>query len=166
MSYEPTVWQTGDTVTAEKLNKLENGVKALSEASEDLAGKMVALYKIGIRVNQGSAYIGLLDYFNYNEETGELTNRVTYDFSGLVQEINQYHSINEVQNNLYLMPPEWWKPQVKNTKLVFIPNSDLNFDTYIFGGDYEISSYDDGGDAPIPVVILTGTEFHVGVYVD
>ena len=26
MSYEPTVWQTGDTVTAEKLNKLEQGV--------------------------------------------------------------------------------------------------------------------------------------------
>lgn len=26
MSYEPTNWQTGDIVTAEKLNKLENGV--------------------------------------------------------------------------------------------------------------------------------------------
>ena len=26
MAYTPTVWQTGDTITAEKLNKLENGV--------------------------------------------------------------------------------------------------------------------------------------------
>ncbi len=26
MSYTPTVWQTGDTITAEKLNKLEGGV--------------------------------------------------------------------------------------------------------------------------------------------
>lgn len=26
MAYEPTTWQTGDIVTAEKLNKLENGV--------------------------------------------------------------------------------------------------------------------------------------------
>ena len=26
MSYEPTVWKTGDVVTSEKLNKLENGV--------------------------------------------------------------------------------------------------------------------------------------------
>lgn len=26
MSYEPTVWQTGDVVTAEKMNKLEQGV--------------------------------------------------------------------------------------------------------------------------------------------
>lgn len=26
MAYNPTVWQTGDIVTAEKLNKLENGL--------------------------------------------------------------------------------------------------------------------------------------------
>lgn len=26
MSYEPTVWQSGDIVTAEKLNKIENGI--------------------------------------------------------------------------------------------------------------------------------------------
>lgn len=26
MAYEPTVWTTGDVVTAEKLNKLKNGV--------------------------------------------------------------------------------------------------------------------------------------------
>ena len=26
MAYEPTVWQTGDVVTAEKMNKLEQGV--------------------------------------------------------------------------------------------------------------------------------------------
>lgn len=30
MSYTPTVWNTGDTITAEKLNKLENGVAVLS----------------------------------------------------------------------------------------------------------------------------------------
>ena len=35
MSYEPTSWQTGDVVTAEKLNKLENGV-AGSSSSENL----------------------------------------------------------------------------------------------------------------------------------
>jgi hypothetical protein len=30
MAYTPTNWQTGDVVTAEKLNKLEGGVAALS----------------------------------------------------------------------------------------------------------------------------------------
>ena len=30
MSYTPTNWQTGDVITAEKLNKLENGVSSAS----------------------------------------------------------------------------------------------------------------------------------------
>lgn len=29
MAYTPTVWQTGDVITAVKLNKLENGVAAI-----------------------------------------------------------------------------------------------------------------------------------------
>lgn len=30
MAYTPTVWDTGDTVTADKLNNIENGIKALN----------------------------------------------------------------------------------------------------------------------------------------
>lgn len=46
MSYEPTVWQTGDTVTAEKLNKLENQVEKVSKIcnitmASDLAGTLL-----------------------------------------------------------------------------------------------------------------------------
>ena len=33
MSYTKTNWQTGDVITAEKLNKLENGVEAASNGS-------------------------------------------------------------------------------------------------------------------------------------
>ena len=33
MSYEPTNWANGDLITAEKLNKLENGVKNISDTS-------------------------------------------------------------------------------------------------------------------------------------
>ena len=32
MSYTPTVWASGDIVTSQKLNKLENGVQAASES--------------------------------------------------------------------------------------------------------------------------------------
>lgn len=32
MSYTPTNWQTGDTVTAEKLNKMENGIELANDA--------------------------------------------------------------------------------------------------------------------------------------
>lgn len=31
MAYEPTTWQNGDTITAEKLNKMEQGIKQQSE---------------------------------------------------------------------------------------------------------------------------------------
>lgn len=31
MSYTPTQWATGDTVTAEKLNKMENGIAAATK---------------------------------------------------------------------------------------------------------------------------------------
>ena len=30
MSYSPTAWETGDTITAEKLNKMEGGIEAAS----------------------------------------------------------------------------------------------------------------------------------------
>ena len=34
MSYTPTNWQTGDTITAEKINKLENGVADSGQYTE------------------------------------------------------------------------------------------------------------------------------------
>lgn len=33
MSYTPTQWQTGDTITAEKLNNMENGIENANEPS-------------------------------------------------------------------------------------------------------------------------------------
>ena len=48
MSYTPTNWQTGDTVTAERLNKMEQGIAAaadpfivnLTPTAQDLSGTM------------------------------------------------------------------------------------------------------------------------------
>lgn len=34
MAYEPTIWECGDVVTAERLNKLEEAVAALSDCCE------------------------------------------------------------------------------------------------------------------------------------
>lgn len=36
MSYTPTEWKTGDIITAEKMNKLENGVSAISPHFTDI----------------------------------------------------------------------------------------------------------------------------------
>jgi hypothetical protein len=48
MSYTPTNWQTGDTVTAEKLNKMESGIQTavdpfivnLTPTAQDFSGTM------------------------------------------------------------------------------------------------------------------------------
>lgn len=48
MSYTPTNWQTGDTITAEKLNNMENGIEnannpflvTLTPTAEDFSGTM------------------------------------------------------------------------------------------------------------------------------
>lgn len=39
MSYEPTIWRTGDTVTAEKLNKIEQAIVADNTAIEGKVGR-------------------------------------------------------------------------------------------------------------------------------
>ena len=33
MSYEKTNWQKGDVITAEKLNKIENGIESATDSS-------------------------------------------------------------------------------------------------------------------------------------
>lgn len=40
MSYTPTEWSTGDTITAALLNKMENGIAAGGGASYDFMAKM------------------------------------------------------------------------------------------------------------------------------
>ena len=47
MSYTPTNWQTGDTITAEKLNNIESGIAAASE-----------VYVININSDANGLYLG------------------------------------------------------------------------------------------------------------
>ena len=42
MSYSSTTWQTGDVVTANKLNNIEQGIVALDTGLNNKAGKTVA----------------------------------------------------------------------------------------------------------------------------
>ena len=78
MSYTPTTWQTGDTITAEKLNNMESGIEnannpfivTLTPTAEDFSGTMdktcgeiSAAYEAGktiafkIYTNQVGSYI-------------------------------------------------------------------------------------------------------------
>lgn len=43
MAYEPTVWDCGDVVTADLLNKIEEAIAALSDSIDDLEARVTAL---------------------------------------------------------------------------------------------------------------------------
>ena len=45
MSYTPTEWATGDTVTAEKLNKIEGGIASAGVLVATVDAQTVALDK-------------------------------------------------------------------------------------------------------------------------
>jgi hypothetical protein len=62
MAYTPTVWQAGDIVSSTKLNKLENAVKDVSDAAEDIATKVT------ITVDEGTG-----------EETFDVKAKSLYD---------------------------------------------------------------------------------------
>ena len=43
MSYDPTLWKTGDVITAEKLNKIENAIGTIYLVSQQVADDREAL---------------------------------------------------------------------------------------------------------------------------
>lgn len=73
MAYEPTTWQTGDVVTAEKLNKLENGVVG-SSSSENLIATLT--------------YNEADDYFALDKSWRDIKNAL--DAGGIVVAKNAY----------------------------------------------------------------------------
>ena len=48
MSYTPTTWETGDTITSEKLNKIESGIVA----TEQVAGTKIPKADIDTTLSQ------------------------------------------------------------------------------------------------------------------
>lgn len=72
MSYTPTAWQTGDVVTAEKLNKLEGGVAALSNYDFVLTNAEDGVTADGLsfeELYQKGAENITAKYINRNDET-------------------------------------------------------------------------------------------------
>ena len=51
-NYEKTVWQAGDTVTAAKLNKIENQLEYVTENSAAIKSKRVELFNGTITIDR------------------------------------------------------------------------------------------------------------------
>lgn len=75
MAYEPTTWNDGDVITAEKMNKLEQGVKneqvgpAGKDGDPGPAGKGVK--SIELYTTEGAVTGGKVTYTD--ESTGDIT---------------------------------------------------------------------------------------------
>ena len=93
MAYTPTNWQTGDTITAQKLNKLENGVASggdnflvtltptgeTTATSDKSSSEIIAAIKQGMLpfavVSVNNEIVSALQYIRFLNANGTLTVR-------------------------------------------------------------------------------------------
>lgn len=133
MAYEPTEWKKGDVITAEKMNKIENGIvgnagsnpRILVLEYEELAqprsytlGKLVNItvqeiidaYTNGYFIVFPLMYEYILHYylpydFSYNENTMSMYLRPTYN-SPFLELILSYDPNYYEDNNVYVTFPD------------------------------------------------------------
>lgn len=80
MKYTPTVWETGDTITAEKLNKAECGIAAVAESV------------LTVTVTYGETEMSL------NKKMGDILTAIT---NGVVTLINIDAELGEIDPSMY-----------------------------------------------------------------
>ena len=73
MSYEPTIWQTGDVITAEKLNKIEQALYELSGGGGDEppAGYVTVAPKQSVTITNGNRTLNTVEGYNLPADTPE-----------------------------------------------------------------------------------------------
>lgn len=83
MSYTPTTWATGDTITAEKLNHLEGGVEAadggalyLMEYNENEAGSFGTVS--GVKAALESGKIPVLAHTSYGDTSPQYETMIKF----------------------------------------------------------------------------------------
>lgn len=66
MAYEPTEWKCGDTITAEKMNKIEAELQTLSESGG--GGTDYYLIEFHTDPETGDSHLSIIPNGNYSEE--------------------------------------------------------------------------------------------------
>ena len=66
MSYTPTNWQTGDTITAEKLNKMESGIADAPHVPSETYGKNGAPVRLIVYDDGTTTWSLGFEGFNFN----------------------------------------------------------------------------------------------------
>ena len=99
MAYTPTVWETGDVITAVKLNKAENGIAAASVAelpsvSDADEGKVLTVDSSGDWVAAASAFVIPVSYDDATDTMtlGASWNEIYANKNRLVLAVYEYES--------------------------------------------------------------------------
>lgn len=94
MAYIPTEWESGDVITAEKLNKAEGGIEANSKA----------IYLIEIELQEGQPVIldGVLADALEAFDEGKLV-MISFDFGEYKK---AYYAVDNYEGNLHLINAE------------------------------------------------------------
>lgn len=74
MSYEPTTWLNGDTITAQKLNKMEQGISAAGEGYDLVIASVVGVSTGQQNVNNWHVVSGSYEACEAKQEAGEPVN--------------------------------------------------------------------------------------------
>ena len=90
MSYTPTTWTTGDTITATKLNKIENGIAS--------AGSGTPLV---VTVTESGADLICDATFNDVKDAMDANQMVYFDFTGTSDWDNAYSLALGYSNSIY-----------------------------------------------------------------
>lgn len=121
MSYTPTNWQTGDTVTAEKLNKMEQGIELANDpfvitctpTAADYSGVMdVTFEEIKAAADAGKKIIFKIQTGNGNFYTADAT--ITYNALGGFRQAMGY--IIDSINNIIILA---WNDTNENSNIYY-----------------------------------------------
>ena len=111
MAYTPTSWTTGDTITATKLNKIEQGI-ANAGGGGDYGGSGFYVLTTTNYPNSSNT----VGWFRYAKKTGSTYAYVQFPFSGVP-------SITVYGNGTVAHWPTIPIPTIDDYYLVFCPNS-------------------------------------------
>lgn len=122
--YEPTVWQIGDTVTSTKLNKLEQAVATLSESSNNISN------------NQCEIYVGMPNMSFYQSKDDIIIDEST-DY---VSDQNAFIYSNS-DSSAMLLPAGFYAVITYDYNSSMVSNPELEYSaTYSFGNNWNNSS--------------------------
>lgn len=103
MAYEKQTWECGDTITAEKLNHMEDGIEGASNVSGSVRTVTKSIevtaqsherrpFEVSFSELQGKTFLGILGVFPQNMDLDVVIFNGDYDTDGFIVMAQVYNS--------------------------------------------------------------------------